>query len=108
MHGVGAADVGDAGFGQTKVAYLALPYEVTERAGHVLDRYVAVDEVLVEQIDVVGMQTRQRAFEGTADVFGSAAVTAELGVASLDVETDVGGGDRGVDGQDERGGVKKC
>src|SRR3546814_11892147 len=43
MHGVGAADVGDAGFGQTKVAYLALPYEVTDRAGHVLDRYVAVD-----------------------------------------------------------------
>src|SRR3546814_4363635 len=86
----------DLGCGQSKVAYLALQYRVTSRAGHVLDRYVAVDAVLVEQIDVVGMQTPQRAFDGAANVFGSAVGAAERGFALLDVETELGGDDRAV------------
>jgi len=43
--------------------------ERRRRAGHVLDRHVGIDPVLVKQVDVVGAQPAQRALERFADVF---------------------------------------
>ena len=67
MDGVGAADVGDAGFGQTEEAHLSLPDQLADRAGHLFDRHGRIDPVLVEQIDVVGAEPPQRAFDRLAD-----------------------------------------
>ena len=86
MHGVGAADGGGAGFRQAEMADLAGADEVGDRAGHVLDRHGGVDAVLVEQVDAVGAEARQRGFHHLADVVR---VAVELGRA--DAEAELGG-----------------
>ena len=42
--------------GQAEVLDLALLDQVLHRAGHVLDRHVRVDAVLIEQVDRVDLQ----------------------------------------------------
>jgi hypothetical protein len=48
MDGMGAADVGDAGLGKTKKSHLSLLDQITDRAGHFLDRHGRIDTVLIE------------------------------------------------------------
>ena len=59
---VRAADRLHAGFGQAEVLDLAFLDQVLHRAGHVLDRHVRIDAVLVEQVDAVGPEPLERAF----------------------------------------------
>ena len=49
MDDLGAADVGDAGFGETEKSYFALPYQITYRAGHLLDGHGRIDTMLIEE-----------------------------------------------------------
>ena len=78
VHGVGAADRVDPGLGQPDVADLALGDQFGDGADGVLDRGVRVDPVLVVQVDVVGVEPSQRAFNGGADA-GRAAVECARG-----------------------------
>jgi hypothetical protein len=65
---VGPPDGLDPGLRQAEVAHLAFLDQLLDRAGHVLDRNVRVDAVLVEQVHVVGTETAERALEGRTDV----------------------------------------
>ena len=62
---------------------LALSDQLFDRARNVLDRDVRVDAMLVQQIDTVGAEALERAFDDCLDVLGAAVQTAS---ASLDVE----------------------
>ena len=62
------------------MADLARLDELLDGAGHVLDRHVGVDAVLVEQVDDVGAQPPQRAVDRGADVLGPAADAALVAV----------------------------
>ena len=63
LHGVGAADRLDAGLGQAEMLDLAFRDQLLDRAGHVLDRHVRVDPVLVEQVDRLDAEPLQRAVD---------------------------------------------
>ena len=54
LDGVGAADRLHAGLGEAEVLDLPLLDQLLHGAGHVLDRDVRVDAVLVEEVDRVG------------------------------------------------------
>ncbi len=66
---MGAADVGDAGLGKAEEQRLALPNEIADGSGDIFDRHGRIDPVLVEEIDPVGPQPPQRAFDRIADRF---------------------------------------
>jgi hypothetical protein len=68
VHGVGAADRCRRGLGQADVQDLALGHQFGEGANGVLDGSVRVDPVLVVEVDAVGAQPLQRAFDGGPDV----------------------------------------
>ena len=57
MDGMGAADVGGAGFRQPEEPHLALPDQIGDRTRDVLHRNGRIDAVLVEQVDVIGAET---------------------------------------------------
>jgi aryl-alcohol dehydrogenase-like predicted oxidoreductase len=73
VHGVGAADRGGACLGQADVADLAVGDQPGQSADGLLDGSVAVDPVLVVQVDVVGAEPFEGALGRGADV-GRAAV----------------------------------
>ncbi len=77
LDGVGAADRLRAGLGQAEMLDLALLDQVLDRAGHVLDRHVGIDAVLIEQIDAVGPEPLQRASATCLDVLRPAVQPAE-------------------------------
>ena len=66
LDGVRAADRLHAGLGQAEVLDLALADQFLHRAGHVLDRHVRIDAVLVEQVDAVGPQPLERRLDHLA------------------------------------------
>jgi transcriptional regulator with XRE-family HTH domain len=72
VHGVGSTDVVDPRLRQADVTNLALGDELRYRTHGVFDRSPWVDPVLVIQIDVVGIETPQRSFEGGANVVRAA------------------------------------
>ena len=90
MDRMGAADVGDAGLRQAEVAHLALPDEVGDGAGDVLDRHGRIDPVLIEEVDMVGLEPLERAFHRLADV-RRAAVEAGALLAVVEAEAELGG-----------------
>jgi hypothetical protein len=57
-----------ARLGQPEVPDLPILDESLHRAGDVLDRYVGVDTVLVEQVDVVGLEARVGGLGNLPDV----------------------------------------
>lgn len=69
---MGAPDVGNAGFRQPGKSYLALSDQIPDRAGHVLDRYSAIDAVLIKQIDKLGAKPAQAALHRLTDMRGPA------------------------------------
>lgn len=79
---------GGAGLGQAEVADLALGDQVAHGAGHVLDRHVRVDTVLVEQVDMVGAQALETGFGHGADVLGAAV---QAGIGARIPEAELGG-----------------
>ena len=90
MSGVGAADVGDAGFGKTEEPDLSLPDEIADRAGNVVDRDRGVDPVLIEEVDVIGLEPAQRAVHGFANVPRPAVPVSPDLLAALDAKAEFG------------------
>ena len=90
LHRMGAADRLHAGFGQAEVLDLALLDQVLHRAGHVFDRHVRIDAVLVEEIDALGPQPLER---GLGDLLGCARAGCPgraAGRSPVDVEAELG------------------
>lgn len=86
LHRVRVADGLRAGLREAEVPDLPPLDQLLDRAGHLLDRDVAVDTVLVEQVDVVGTQPFQRLVDGAADRFGPAVQTPRLPGGQLEAE----------------------
>jgi hypothetical protein len=42
------------------VLHLSLPYQILHGAGHVLDRNIGIDAMLIEEIDPVGAEALER------------------------------------------------
>src|SRR4051812_33820004 len=57
-----------AGFRKPEMLHLAGLNQFLDRTGNVLDGYLRVDAVLIEQVDDVGSQALQRALDGRLDV----------------------------------------
>ena len=56
MHAVRPADRFLADFGQPEEAHLAFPHQLRHRADDVLNWHGRVETMLVEEVDVVGVQ----------------------------------------------------
>jgi hypothetical protein len=79
---------------QAPVQDLPLLHELLHGAGHVFDRHRRIHPVLVQQVDAVGAQALQHAFDRLLDV-GRAAVQAGQALARLEVDVPAElGGDR--------------
>ncbi len=72
LHGVGAADGLCACFGEAEVFDLACLNQFLDGAGGVFDGSVGVDAMLIEEVDGVGLQALERAFDDLLDVVGAA------------------------------------
>jgi len=68
VYGVGPADRAHPGLGQSDVVDLALGNQFRQGTDGVLDGRVRVDPVLVVQVDVIGAQPGEGAFDRGADV----------------------------------------
>ena len=88
LHGVGATDRLHACFGQPEVLDLAFANQVLHRTRDILDRHIRVDAMLIEEIDSVGFETRERCVSHFADM-RRAAVEARL-FAVLELEPELG------------------
>ena len=84
---MGSPDGLHAGLGQPEVADLPLLDQLLDRAGHVLDRDLGVDAMLVEEVDEIGPQPTQRPVERLANVLGP---TVQLPVALIQREAELG------------------
>jgi hypothetical protein len=72
------------------VAHLARGDQFLDGAGHVLDRDVRIDAVLVQQIDRVAAQAAERGVHDGADVLRPAVQAALLAGGRVDVESELG------------------
>ena len=68
LDGVGATNRLDACLGKAEVLDLALLNQFLHRSGHVFDRHVRVNPVLIEQVDGLDLEPLERAFDGLLDV----------------------------------------
>jgi hypothetical protein len=87
---VGAADRARGRLGHAEVLDLPLLDELLHGAGHVLDRHVEVDAVLVEQVDRVDLKPPER---GVGDLLDVLRPAGEAGLAALvvELESELGG-----------------
>jgi Fe2+ transport system protein B len=65
---MGAPDRGNARLRHAEVLDLPGSYELLDSAGHVFDRHIRVDAVLIEQVDPVGAQAPERVLGVGLDV----------------------------------------
>src|SRR3954454_6614238 len=72
MHGVRPADRLGAGLGQSDMAHLAFGDQLAQRADRLFDGRVRVDAVLVVEVDVVGAEPLERAFDRGLHIVGAA------------------------------------
>jgi hypothetical protein len=79
VHGVRATDRVRSCLRESEVADLARLHELRHRPDGLLDRDPGIHPMLVEQVDVVGPESIQRAVDRTPDVLGPA-VGAPLGI----------------------------
>src|SRR5258708_34087040 len=68
MDGMGAADVGYACLGKTEKSYLSLLDQIIYRTGHIHHRHFWIDTVLTKKVNVIGMESEQRAFYCLTDI----------------------------------------
>jgi hypothetical protein len=61
-----------AGFRQTEMADLATLDQVLDRAGHIFDGDFGIHAVLIQEVDRVGAQTRERGIDDSCNVIGTA------------------------------------
>ena len=71
--------------GQAPVQHLALRFQVFDGTGHILNRHLGINPVLVEQVNAVGAQALEHAFHGQLDM-GRAADEARATRAGLQVD----------------------
>jgi hypothetical protein len=83
---VGAADRLCAGLRQPEVLHFAFLDQLLDRSGHVLDRHVWIDAMLIEEVDPIGLQSLQRRLGDLADVRRSAVQPGALSVLELEAE----------------------
>src|SRR5438445_2954201 len=91
MHLVRAPDGLLARLGQAEVTDLSPPNEIGHRAHHVLDRHLLVDAVLVEEVDVIGLEPARGGFHHLADVLRAAIEANDLPI--VEPEAELGGDD---------------
>lgn len=89
LHRVGAPDGGAPRLGEAEPADLAGLDQIANRAGDLLDGDGGVDAVLVEQVDAVGGEARERRLDDAPDVLRTTVEAAELVVLG-DVEAELG------------------
>ena len=77
------------GFGQAEMLHLAFRDQLPDRAGHILDRHVGIDPVLVEQIDDFDAEPLQRGV-GNSRGYARAGCSCPA-LAVLDAEAELGG-----------------
>jgi len=87
---MGATDRTRARLGKPEVLHLALPDEVPDRPGDVLDRHIRIDAMLIQQVDDVGLEPLERGFHDLLDVLGPAVETALLARLRIDAEAELG------------------
>ncbi|MNY65408.1 hypothetical protein D3C86_2026750 [compost metagenome] len=61
----------NACFGHPEMLHLPFGDQVSDRTCHILNRYVLIDSVLIEQIDTVGTQPLQRSLHHGANALGA-------------------------------------
>ena len=88
---VRAADRLHACFGQAEVLDLAFLDQVLHRAGHVFDRHVRIDAVLIEQIDALDLEPLERGLGDLSDVLRPAVQATLLARLRIEVEPELGG-----------------
>jgi hypothetical protein len=88
---MGAADRHGIGFRQAEVANFARADQVADRARDLLDRDIGIEPVLVEQVDPVGAQPPERAFDHLADAFGPAVEALALAAVGREAEAELAG-----------------
>src|SRR5690348_4882908 len=81
----------DARLGQAKVPHRPFPDQLLDCAGHVLDRHVRIDAVLVEEVDDVGLESRQRGFRDLPYVLRPAVETGLLARPRVDGKSELRG-----------------
>ena len=86
---MGATDRLRRGLAQAEVLHLAFGDERADRFGDVLDRHFRIDAVLVEDVDVVGVQVPQAVLGDLTDVLRATVVAAVWG-RSAHVESELG------------------
>ena len=83
-----------SGLGHSEVLHLACRDQVLDGSGGVFNGHIGVDAVLVVEIDDIDLQSLERAFHGTLDLFrraiGSLGATSSVGI---DIESELGGDD---------------
>ena len=89
LDGVRAADRLHAGFRQAEVLHLPRLNQFLHRSRHVFDRHVGIDAVLIEQVDDLGLESLQRAFDALLDVLGPAIL--HLLPVGIDGDAELGG-----------------
>ena len=63
-----AANHFDSRFRKTKMPDFTFVNQILHSSGHVFDRHSGIDPMLIEQIDVVGLQSRKRGVSDFLDV----------------------------------------
>src|SRR5207244_2552287 len=75
-----------AGFRQPEVSDLAFPDQILDRARDVFDRHLRIDAVLIEKVDPVGPESRERRVGDLSDVRRPAIETGLLAAFELEAE----------------------
>src|SRR5690242_822519 len=86
MHGVCAANRLLSGFGQAEIAHLPLADEIGHGAHDLFDRDGAIDSVLIEEIDAIGLEAPERSLHRLTDVRWPAVHAGDLTVLEREAE----------------------
>src|SRR5262249_3942986 len=90
VHGMCAPDGLHSGFRKSEVLDLTFPNQILHRAGHIFNRDIGIDTMLIEQIDHVCPESFQRSLSNFFDVLWST-VYADLLAFGTDLESELGG-----------------
>jgi hypothetical protein len=91
MDGMRTTDVRDTGLGKPEKSYLALLDKISYCAGHFLDRHVRINAMLIEEIDMVGIEPLQGVLNPLANMLGPAGSFGADLFAVLETKTEFGG-----------------
>ena len=93
MHGVRAPNAGHARLGQAEIAHFAFLDEFADRAGDIFHGHRTIDPMLVQKIDVIGLQPLERPFDRRTNRRGTAVGLGTHLFAVSELEAKLGGDD---------------